>query len=233
MAWGRVSDLGAAAHQERGDGVVTTARKPPDWKDDEATFDYVNNIAAAVLRDPTEYPELYGLHPESIWSERKLAGRKLEDEAVELAEAGNYKALAALLRNNHPANDELFNIAPWDRDGWHGAMLPSGPAGTIRSILAPGTYELIADILAGEHKKPKHRPSASQDERRAVTPAHNAADWMPIIKEILRKEYPKRASNEIYDRTIWIAARRNKITPTKLRRLLARPKSDRRRLQTP
>lgn len=232
MSMGSVGDLEAAAQQQRED-VVVTPRKAPDWKDDEAVFVYFNDIAAAVLRDSTEYPELFRLHPESIWAKRKLAAHKLENEAVELAEAGNFKALATLLRNNHPANDELLNIAPWDRDDWHGAMLPSGFAGTIRSTLAPGTYELIADILEGKLKKPNHRPPATPDERRAMTPAHNAADWVPIIKAILHKAYPKQTSNHIHDRTIWIAARLNRITPRKLQSLLTRPKSDRRRLQNP
>jgi hypothetical protein len=213
-------------------GIVTT-RKIPDWKDDDAIFDYVNSILATVLRDPTELPELYRLHPKFMWEERKLALHKVEEEAIELAEAGNYKAIADLLRNSHPLNNESFNIHPWDRDDFHGAMLPSGPAGTIRSTFAPSTYELIADILAGDHKKPKHRPPATPDERRAMTPAHNAADWIRIIKAILQSAYPKQAASQISDRAVGISARLNGISPRKLRGLLKRARSDRRRLRDP
>ncbi|WFU55710.1 hypothetical protein QA639_40285 [Bradyrhizobium pachyrhizi] len=210
-----------------------TAQKPADWKNDDAVLDYIKGILDAVVRDSSEDPELFRLHPKSVWAERKLKVHKLEDEAVEFAEAGNYKLLAALLRKNHPANDESLDVAPWDRDDFHGAMLPSGPVGTIRSNLSPSTYELIADILDGTHRKPKHRPPASPDERRAMTRAHDAADWVPVIKAILQKAYPNQANSQIYDRAVWASARLNGIRPQRLQGLLGRPKSDRRRLQDP
>jgi hypothetical protein len=165
---------------------------------------------------------------------RLLRADQLEAEAVSLAERGNYGPLAALLRERHPLNAEELAEEPCDRNDFHGFM-PSYallPKGQIRSSLAPGTYELIADILTGEHKK-RGRPPAAAGDRRKMTPVHDAADLLPMIEDILRWAYPDQNSNQIKDRAMLIAARGKRVTTKKLRNLTRRKPSDRRRLQNP
>lgn len=182
---------------------------------------YVNKIIVEVLRD-SKYP------PMLTWAD------KLEAEAVRLADGGNFGELAKLLRARHPLNADELAKDPCDRLDFHGFM-PSYtllPKGQIRSSLAPSTYELIADILTGKHKK-WGRPLAAAEDRRKMTPAHDAADLVPMIEDILRQAYPNQNSTQIKDRAIRIAARRMQTTPQKLRNLRTRKPSDRRRLQKP
>jgi len=209
---------------------------PSHWTGEAqvAVANYADAVISSVLRDdPSAHPELYRLCPESQSMARKLEAHRLENEAYFYLEHGNPAAMVAILRSNHPANDPDFDVPPWDRENWHGAVLPTAdPVGTIRSTLAPRTYELIADFLEGRIRRTKEegRPPATPDQRRAQTPVHDAKNWLPMIEAILSEAYPKQRYDHIHEQAIFIAARRHCISQKKFRNHLARPLSDRRRL---
>ena len=80
--------------------------------------------------------------------------------------------------------------------------------------ISPEIWRLVMEYVRGERnpktgkrkgdRGPRKKTSA---ERRATTPTHDAADFVPVIQTYLREAYPKQDRGEINDRALKIAAR--------------------------
>ena len=135
----------------------------------------------------------------------------IESEAVDAAEQeGNYKPLAWLLDPKNPLNNQRMEPA-------------------LCSTLAPTTYALIADIVSGRRKRPKHRPRLTERERRKDNPIHDAADEVPGVKGMLRAWYPDQTATQIHDRALYVVAERHQVNLEELDAYLKRPTGDHRR----
>ena len=200
--------------------------KPPAWKDEAALVDYVNQAINALLSDPGRSGAEYGVPalPRSVaanWVAKAIETlpvklnlatfQFVENEAVDAAvKGGNYMPLAWLLDPTHPLNDQRMKPA-------------------LCTALAPSTYALIADILSGRRKRPKHRPRLSEHERRMINPIHDAVDEVPGVEGMLRAWYPGQTAKQIYDRALYVVATRHEVKLEALDAYLKRPKSDHRR----
>jgi hypothetical protein len=200
--------------------------KPPAWKDEAALVDYVNQAITALLSDPGISGIEYGVPAlrRSVVADwlAKAMDYKLvefgletyqfiESEAVDAAmKDGNYMPLAWLLDPKNPFNNQ-----------------PMEPA--LRTALAPTTYALIADILSGRRKGPKHRPRLTERERRMINPIHDAADEVPGIEGMLRVWYPDQKAKQIYDRALYVVASRRQVNLEALDAYLKRSTGDHRR----
>jgi hypothetical protein len=200
--------------------------KPPAWKDEAALVEYVNQAITALLRDPGISGVEYGVPalPRSIaadWLAKAMeykpvkfgleTYRFIESEAVdEAVKNGNYKPLAWLLDPKNPLNNQRMEPA-------------------LRTTLAPTTYALIAEIVSGLRKRPKHRPSLTEYERRMNNPIHDAVDEVPGVEGMLRAWYPDRTAKDIYDRALYVVAIRHSVPLEALDAYLKRSQGDHRR----
>jgi hypothetical protein len=198
--------------------------KPPAWTDEAALVDYVNQAIIHLINNPGS--EAYGVStiPRSVaadWLAKawetipvklNLAHyRFVESEAVDAAvKGGNCTRLAWLLDPRHPLNGQ--------------GMEPA-----LRTTLAPSTYALIAEILSGRRKRPKHRPRLSEHERRMINPIHDAADEVAGVQCFLRSWYPEQTEKQIYDRALYVIASRHQVKLETLDIYLKRSKGDHRR----
>jgi hypothetical protein len=136
----------------------------------------------------------------------------MENEAVAAArQRGDFAPLAELLRSWHPLN----NITP-----------------AIRSSLAPDTYDLLADILTGQHKppRPRGRRKESELERRERNPIHDAAGEVVPIKRMLLAWYPRPQYTRHHNQALLVVERRYGLKTGALANYLNRSKKDQRRL---
>jgi hypothetical protein len=200
--------------------------KPPAWKDEAALVEYVNQAITALLSDPGISGVEYGVPalPRSIaadWLAKAMeykpvkfgleTYRFIESEAVdEAVKNGNYKPLAWLLDPKNPLNNQRMEPA-------------------LRTTLAPTTYALIAEIVSGLRKRPKHRPRLTEYERRMINPVHDAADEVPGVEGMLRAWYPDQTAKHIYDRALFVVASRYRVRLEALDAYLKRSKGDHRR----
>jgi hypothetical protein len=216
--------------------MTTTEPPVPRWDNEPAVIDYVRRLI-----DQSRKPKynnrrnlLFGRLPfgsslspglEPFGSPRNPR-RELSDiieieseRAITAAWGGNYAPLARLLDSKHPLNNARYEIE-------------------LRRALPAEAYDLIAGdkvkrSAGGKVKRPRGRPRLTYEERRANNPVHNAADDVPIVRNILRRLYPKQLKKQIDDRAVSVAAKLHKIKGKTLRYHLKRPKSDHRRLQRP
>lgn len=176
----------------------------PQWRDQDA----VANWAYVELEEA--WSEAERQHCMLRWDRHpgltvpRPQPRQVERRAVAEARHGNFEPLADLIR--------------------------SAPA---RDVVQPSTWELIVDILAGNFKASPGRRKMTENERRATTPVHDAADDVATIRAILRKGYPKQSQAEVRDLALYAASRHHKIEVKKLAKYLSRPPGDRRRRLTP
>jgi hypothetical protein len=200
--------------------------KPPAWKAEAALVEYVNQAITALLSDPGISGVEYGVPalPRSIaaeWLAKAMeykpvkfgleTYRFIESEAVDAAvKGGNYKPLAWLLDPKNPLNNQRMEPA-------------------LRTKLAPTTYALLAEIVSGLRKRPKHRPRLTEHERRMNNPIHDAVDEVPGIEGMLRAWYPDRTAKDIYDRALYVVASRHQVTLEALDAYLKRSVGDHRR----
>ena len=200
--------------------------KPPAWDDWDALVEYIARVlatAGAILRagmvrrgEPLELADKLR-RARALPAQGRIGprldtpaeiNRMLEDQAVEAAQAGNFGPLALLLRSDHPMNKPEYERT-----------------GPLTSNLSAETYELIANIMSGEQKRPKNRPPETDTEHRARNPKHDAADRVPGIERLLRNLYKGRGDKEIEGRAISIAAHLGRIDDETLRKFMAKHKT--------
>jgi hypothetical protein len=188
-------------------GVVMVQRPP--WRDEDGVAKLaIAELEDAALADECQFAMLpWDTHPSMPISEF-FDG--VEREAVAAFKRGNVKPLAALLRPDHPMNKYPIK------------------GRTLISTLAPSTWQLISDLLAGRRKGKRGRPRKTEEERRAINPVHDATDAVVVIEQILRKHYPEQDKQQIRDRALQIVEHRSGISQNTLAARLKRSKHDHR-----
>jgi len=196
----------------------------PPWDDAEAQFRWLRRIistADAILRAGEDRR---GEPAELIPTLRRFGRREIRDQNGKVVGYTNPVLVSAaeincMLENQAVAAAKTGNFRPLER------LLGSDHV----PVLAKETRRIIADILAGRLKKPRHRPRSTEQERRKANPKHDAADAVKDIEDTLRRWYPKKEAREIYDRAVYVAARMYKIDDEALHSYLRRPLTDHRR----
>lgn len=158
---------------------------PPRWTDEVRVRQLVDEtIEADELEAEREFYLLrWDTHPgipaRELWED-------MERTAVAEAERGRFDALADLVQ---PAD----RMIAWLRSLGHdlGTQAKALVAGRLRGI-----------------KRGRGRPPLTEDEKRALTPTHDAADEVPTIMLILRNHYPGQDAKQISDRAMAIAGER-------------------------
>ncbi len=174
----------------------------PEWKDVEG----LSRVVAATfletaLEDARQLYEDTALHPdpdptaEEVWS-------WFEIDAIRAAERGDYRPMAEIL---------LAFTSPLDRELAGNpfiAMLRAhgGKLGRDAEIL------VASRILGGRAHNKRGRPKMTDEQRRARTPTHDAADEVPGIEAILTARFPSKTPAEIRNMAIDLAARRARIS---------------------
>jgi hypothetical protein len=101
-------------------------------------------------------------------------------------------------------------------------------------VFSPAIRNRINEFLTQKRslRTGRIRGAQKKDEytRRALNPIHNAADEVPLIKDILKELYPKQSTSRIRERALWIAVQRHGGRVTTLAKHLDRPKKDPRRV---
>jgi hypothetical protein len=191
----------------------------PRWDDETAVTDYVRRLIdqSRGSKYNNSRNRLFGRLLFNSLTRRVDLPRIIEIEserAIAAAKQGNYLPLARLLESKHPLNDAHYRME-------------------LRRALPVKAYDLIGSILSGQLKRPTHRPKLTDEERRASTPVHNAADDFRVAKAVLPRLYPEQSPGQIHDRAVSVAAKMHKVGIETLRGYLKRSKSDRRRPDRP
>jgi hypothetical protein len=185
-------------------------RKPPRWIKGKAVTRFVEELLeeAELEAEREHYMRRWDTHPGIPLSELCTI---IERDAVEATQRGQPDELCDLVRSNHPMN---IHLRP-----------------PLRSRLTPNTFDLLADIASGNHKRRVGRPKMADDERRMMNPIHDAAELVPQIEYILHEHFLSQSGVDIWDKATEIAAKRHGVKNVEtLRNHLRRSHSDRRRL---
>jgi hypothetical protein len=195
-------------------------KKMPRWADADKVFILIEDELLEIERQDVLEDELrMRTYPGTPFSH---IVQSMEQEAVAAARQGSFRKLAELLHPDHPFNNR--------RDG----------KPQLRNFLGPETWQLLVDRLLGKPiRKPaatgkrtaRGRPKMTADERRAMTPVHDAADALSEINDILRRHYPDQSESNIRDRAIAFVARNEQINDETLVNYVGRSRRDRRRLR--
>jgi hypothetical protein len=159
-------------------------QRPPKWNDDAG-------VAALVNDEFLEWERLDAM--ESVYrDEPDLTASELfarmERNAVEAAERGDFKPLAEMLKQKNP-------LIKWLRRD-------------LKLHLGPKADALLAERITGEDrgKRGRGRPKQTVEQRHINTPVHGAANEVEDIERILRRHYPD--EKKIRERAITVAAER-------------------------
>jgi hypothetical protein len=164
--------------------------------------------------DPLEqYYDLQDDILEGIIGRRGPPNHDVLQDAFEKAQGGDTRPLAALLRKEHPYNDE-------------GCETP------IRMDLSDEIYEFLADVvegirnprngkLAGEPGRSNRISEEAQEKRRIKRRAER--DFR-TIRDVLKDLYPEKSSPDIRDLALKLAATRHKVDQEDLWTYMNRPK---------
>ncbi len=164
--------------------------KPPKWSDEKKV--------AELVDDAFDEWEIKFIKEEAGRDYPGLTYREwfssMESDAVEAARKGNFKSLADFFRSE-PRN-------PFVKMFLEKGLRPSSEA-----------LDLVARRAAGEYSAKRGQPKQTEDQRRAGSKVHDAADEVPWIAAILKRHYRDQAG--IRDRAIAIAVRRANRFPGK------------------
>lgn len=78
-------------------------------------------------------------------------------------------------------------------------------------------------------KRRRGRPRMLEEERRKISPVHNADEELSLVKKIMSSAYPDQSAEEITDAAIELVSRRHGVDATALRTYSTRSKKDRHR----
>jgi hypothetical protein len=219
--------------------------RPPRWSDEDAQFEWVKRRLSELRGEYTAaiFTGRRDQLSEELKAMDKLEGGFLlegdrdkpvdEQEAVDAAKRGDLWPLARLLMPD-PSPDPVTGEVIYD-------------VNDRVAHLRPETYLLVIEFLLGERslntgrkytydsktgqKKEKRGPRfKTPDQRRKLTPTHDAAKLVPVIRQILRSGYPKQKADDINKRAVELAAEIKSVPWETLASYMGRGPGDRHRL---
>jgi hypothetical protein len=180
--------------------------KPPQWIDEEAVFKQIEG-RLRNFRDEVANADDYSDEVIRAMADLMVAEIERDDPFKDRDQQAAFKEA---LRGKLVKMTDLLR-PPRTQSGIY--MTP-----THTVTLSSDNWDLIIEFLegkrsfkSGKEKGRRGRPKMSPNERRAATPTHDAADFVPIIIKILCRMFPDQPAKNIRNRALIFAERIGKV----------------------
>jgi hypothetical protein len=194
------------------------SKRLPAWDQEDAILALVEDeFRGGGGGSLEQWYELQQMIGEDIFGDEAERGPSNEEvlgDAFQKAQGGEIRQLAALLRTEHPLNDELCERP-------------------IRAELSDEMWDFLADVLEGirnlrngklkgQPGRPKGISEEAQEKRRIY---RRAESDFRTIRSFLSDLYPEQTSGDIRDLALKFAAARHKVDREALWTYYNRPKN--------